>query len=76
MKVRYCETFLHKLMPCQVSWSQHGGEYSSCCADEPMKECCHNIVDDKDLHCPYCGSKLVTGDTGRIFRTLNGRTHE
>jgi len=64
MRVRYCETQLQKLMPCGVGWGnssceKNGKINARTCHDEPMKENCHNIVDDNALRCPYCGGDLV-----------------
>ena len=59
-KVRYCETPLQQLMPCIVGWGNVNSDGISSCRDEGMKENCHNVVDVKDLRCPYCGSHLET----------------
>ena len=73
MRVRYCRTVLQKLLPCDVGWADYSfslteGINSKGCHDEPMEENCNNIVNDNDLHCPYCGSKLgVSKDREPLF---------
>ena len=58
-KVRYCETPLQRLMPCDVGWGSYGSEGLRNCFDESRDENCRNIVEVRDLQCPYCGSHLA-----------------
>jgi len=62
MKIRYCETILQKVYPCDIGWGNSNCDGTNCttktCFDEPMEENCHNIVDDECLLCPTCGSLI------------------
>lgn len=59
-KVRYCDTLLQRISPCNSGWGQEDDTGTRCCFDKPMEEYCHNIVDVRDLQCPYCGSHVAT----------------
>jgi len=67
MKKRLCHTVLQKLSPCNIGWSNYTNENSTHCLDEPMEKNCMNIVDTKNIHCPYCDSILGVEDEEAMF---------
>ena len=67
MKVRYCETPLQGLMPCQTGWGNASAEGVQTCQDEPMEKNCHYIVDTNELYCPYCNSKIEMPKEEHLF---------
>jgi len=58
MKVRYCDTQLQKLLPCNVGWANYSTNERSSCYDEPAIENCYHLVDPTSLHCPFCGTHI------------------
>ena len=63
MKIRYCQTKLQQIFPCEIGWAvysaREGGSRN--CHDEPMEKNCRKIIDTNTIRCPTCGQRWEDG---------------
>ncbi len=61
---RYCDTPLEKLKPCPREWRHWDPFISGPRSHTSCEDNCANMIDENDMHCPYCSEKIGRDDEG------------